>query len=53
VFGTIGIVLVLLFVILLLAGRGHGPSRHTSPGNGPAATHRSAVAIQDHETRPP
>jgi hypothetical protein len=34
VFGIIAIVLILLFVVLLLSGRGHGPSRHTSGDTG-------------------
>ncbi|MGH3984729.1 MAG: hypothetical protein ACRDST_19120 [Pseudonocardiaceae bacterium] len=33
-FGIIAFVLVLLFVILLLSGRGHGPGRHTPSGGG-------------------
>jgi hypothetical protein len=37
VFGIIAIVLVLLFVILLLTGRGHGPARHLSSGDPPAS----------------
>jgi hypothetical protein len=37
VFGIIAIVLVLLFVILLLTGRGHGPGRHLPSGDAPAA----------------
>lgn len=36
VFGIIAIVLVLLFVTLLLSGRGHGPRRHLPSGDGPA-----------------
>jgi preprotein translocase subunit SecG len=30
VFGIIAVVVVVLFVVLLLTGRGHGPGRHTS-----------------------
>jgi ABC-type transporter Mla subunit MlaD len=32
VFGIVGLVVIVLFVILLLTGRGdHGPSRHAAP----------------------
>jgi preprotein translocase subunit SecG len=30
VFGIIAVVVVVLFVVLLLTGRGHGPGRHAS-----------------------
>ena len=33
VFGIIALLVVLLFVILALAGGGHGPRRHTSSGD--------------------
>ena len=29
VFGFVAVVVVVLFVVLLLAGRGHGPGRHS------------------------
>jgi hypothetical protein len=40
VFGVIALVLVVLFVILILSGRGggHGPSRHTAAGDPGAHT---------------
>ena len=34
VFGVIALVVVLVFVALLLTGRGHGPGRHTGAGGG-------------------
>ncbi len=44
VFGIIGLVLVLLFVVLLLAGGGsHGPARHTSSGDVGGQTPSSSV----------
>jgi hypothetical protein len=62
VFGIIALVLVLLFVALLLTGRGggHGPGRHAPSGDAgghtppPAsqkATHRPVALIATH--RPP
>jgi ABC-type transporter Mla subunit MlaD len=41
VFGLIALVVVLVFVVLLLTGRGHGPGRHTSAdaGHTPPAGH--------------
>ena len=40
VFGTIALVLVLLFVIMMLTGRGgsHGPGRHTPSGDTPPSS---------------
>lgn len=44
VFGIIGLVLVLLFVIMLfLGGGGHGPGRHTPSGEAGGATPASSV----------
>lgn len=34
VFGIIALVVIVLFVILLLSGRGHGPGRHTPSSGG-------------------
>ncbi len=39
VFGIIGIVVVLLFVVLHLAGGPHGPGRHMPGGDAPPAQH--------------
>ena len=33
-FGIIALVVVLVFVVFLLTGRGHGPGRHTGAGGG-------------------
>ncbi len=38
VFGIIALVVVLVFVVLLVTRRGHGPGRHTGAGSGPAST---------------
>ena len=40
VFGIIALVLVLLFVIMMLTGRGgsHGPGRHTPSGDTPPSS---------------
>jgi len=34
VFGIIALVVVVLFVVVMLAGGDHGPSRHTPPAGG-------------------
>ena len=34
VFGLVAAAVILLFVILLLTGNGHGPGRHLGPGGG-------------------
>ncbi|MBA2536936.1 MAG: hypothetical protein H0V20_05810 [Actinobacteria bacterium] len=53
VFGGIALVLVLLFVILLLSGRGggHGPSRHASPGD--RGAHAFPPGFTEHGARRP
>ncbi|MCA1707038.1 MAG: hypothetical protein LC808_28740 [Actinobacteria bacterium] len=53
VFGGIALVLVLLFVILLLSGRGggHGPSRHASPGD--RGAHVLPSSVTEHGVRQP
>ena len=43
VFGVIAAVVILLFVILLLTGNGHGPGRHTGPGGGESRTPPAGV----------
>lgn len=43
VFGIIGLILVLLFVILLLTGRDHGPGRHASFSDTGGTTPPSSV----------
>ena len=35
--GLIGLILVVLFVVLLLFGGGHGPGRHGPPSVGPTS----------------
>jgi hypothetical protein len=32
VFGIVALVVVVLFIVLLLTGRGHGPGRHSQSG---------------------
>lgn len=49
VFGAVAIVVVLLFVVLLLAGRGHGPGRHSLPA-GPNGHTPTAVAAHESPT---
>ncbi len=43
VFGIIALILVLLFVISLLTGGGHGPGRHTMSGDLSGHTPPSSV----------
>jgi hypothetical protein len=50
-FGVIALIIVLLFVIVTLTGRGkHGPGRHT-PGGG-SNTHTGPPAGVTHEQQP-
>jgi hypothetical protein len=48
VFGAIAFGVVLLFVVLLLTGRGHGPGRHG--GQAPPSSLKSAGSAADHTT---
>lgn len=51
VFGTIALVVVLLFVILLFTrgpGGGHGPDRHTPSGDAGGLTPPSSVVTEAH-----
>jgi hypothetical protein len=50
VFGVIAFVAVLLFVILLLTG-GHGPGRHTSPGDRDG--HAALSSVTEHGLQQP
>ena len=47
VFGLIGIILVMLFVLGLLTGRHHGPGRHFPGRNAPAGNAGSETSPQD------
>jgi len=48
VFGIIALAVVLLFVILLLFGGGHGPGRHTPSGDAGGNRSPSASQLTEH-----
>lgn len=48
VFGIIGIVLVLLFVIMMLAGGNHGPGRHMPTGSAPTNGETLLASVVEH-----
>jgi hypothetical protein len=50
VFGIIALVLVLLFVISLLTGVGHGPGLHTPSGD--AGSYIQAFSVAEHGEQP-
>lgn len=47
-FGIIGIVLVLLFVIMRLAGGNHGPGRHMPTGGAPTNGETLTANVAEH-----
>jgi hypothetical protein len=45
VFGIVCLILILLFVVMVFAGGGHGPGRHTASGKAGGDTQTSSVAV--------